>query len=234
MTVLFALVLIAVLGVILAWCMISGMPAVINLALLGFILWLGYNAYQDFGELVALWTSITHWYDATTTYVTASFNDFLDGMTTWGWVAFVLCGMVGFLICGLASIPFVSRQYEGEVKELKRQLEKAKEETISERTKASQAENAAAQDREAAEKADRLRYGAERRAQGLQGQLDKAVLVSDKRGAENKGLRADKKNLQAEVAELRARLPDGEQKAIVTPLVRERRGSTKRGARTGP
>ena len=234
MTVLFLLVLIVGLGVILFWCMISDTPAVFNLAIIGFMLLLGYNAYQDVDELVALWTGITNWYDSTTAYAAASLSDFLDGMKTWGWVAFGLCGIVGFIICGLASLPFISRQYEGDVKELKRQLEQAREETSREREKARQAEQAAAQDREAAEEAERMRYGAESRAQGLQGQLDNAVLVSDSRGRENKDLRADKKKLQAEVAELRARLPAGEQKAIVTPLVRERRGSTKRGTRTGP
>jgi len=79
-----------------------------------------------------------------------------------------------------------------------------------------------------------LRHAAERCSQGLQGQFDQAVALADSRGRENKDLRADKKKLQAEVAELRAQLPAGQQKAIVTPFVRERRGSTKRETRTGP
>lgn len=234
MMVLLLLVFIAVLGVVLLWNMSSDTPPVINLAIFGIIAWLSYLAYQDIDEIVALWTGVTNWYDSTTAYVAASWNDFLDGMTTWGWVAFGLGAAFGFVLLGVVGLLLGLRLSHGKVKELKRQLEKAKEETISERKKTRQAEKAAAQDREAAEEAERLRYGAESRSQGLQGQLDNAVLVSDKRGAENKELRADKKKLQAEVAELRARLPAGEQKAIVTPLVRERRGSTKRGTRTGP
>ena len=234
MNVLFMLVLIAILGGILFWCMISDTPALFNLAIIGFMLWLGYLAYQDIADLVALWAGITNWHDSTTAYVAASWDDFLDGMTTWGWVAFGLGATFGFLIFGVVGLLFGLYLANSDVKELKRQLEKARKETAREREEARQAKKAAAKDREAAEEAERLRYGAESRAQGLQGQLDKAVLVSDKRGRENKDLRADKKKLQAEVAELRARLPAGEQKAIVTPLVRERRGSTKRGTRTGP
>lgn len=234
MTVLFPLVLIAVLSVVLLWCIISGMPGIFNLAIIGFMLWLGYAVYQDIDDLVALWTGITNWHATATAYVAASWNDFLDGMKTWGWVAFGLGATLGFLIFSVVGLLFGSRLAEGDVKELKRQLDQARKETSREREKAREAEQMAAQHQEAAEEAERLRFGSERRAQGLQGQLDKAVLLADKRGRENKELRDDKKKLQAEVAELRTRLPAGQQKAIVTPFVRERRGSTKRGTRTGP
>ena len=117
------------------------------------------------------------------------------------------------------------------VEPAKAQIAAAERQAADEREKTREAEQAAAQHREAAEEAERLRFGSERRAQGLQGQLDQAVMLADNRGRENKGLRADKKRLQAEVSELRAQLPAGQHKAIVTPFVRERRGSTKRETR---
>lgn len=232
--ILLLLVVLVVLVGCLIWNIDSAMTPVIVLPILFVAAMLCFALYQNPDGPMELWNGIQSAPAAVGDYLKASLNELLDGMRAWGWIGFGLTGL--FSLAVILPIGWFSGRALNriEVNRAKAQTAAAERQAADERKKTREAERAAAQDREASEKAERLRFGSERRAQGLQGQLDQAVMLADSRGRENKGLRADKKKLQAEVAELRAQLPAGQQKAIVTPFVRERRGSTKRGTRTGP
>lgn len=192
---------------------------------------LGFEVYRNPDSPMELWNGIQNTPAAVGNYLKASLDEILDGMTAWGWIGF---GLTGLLLISLTlPIGWFSGRALSEI-ELNRAKEKtaaAERRAADEREKARKAEQTAAQERGRADREESLRRVAERCSQGLQGQLDQAVKLADNRGKENKDLRADKKRLQAE---LQTRLPAGQQKAIVTPLVRERRGSTKRETRTGP
>ena len=186
------------------------------LALLAYLVW------KNADGIANLWA-------ATTNYVTASWNDFYDGMTAYGLVAVILGGLfggaVGLLIGwlrgrGLAEI---------EVNRAKAKTVAAQREAADDRQTRLHAEQqaAAAQGRE--RDAAGRQAEAERRAQGLQGQLEKAVMLADRRGRANRELRQ-------KMRDLKARLPEARDGAIVEPLKHaERHGSSsKRGPRTGP
>ena len=234
MTALVPLIFVVILLLALFWCLFTDMPAVVSLALVGVILLFGHTAYQNIDDLVALWTDIQNFPDAAAAWAVATLNEITHGFTALGWVGFSLVVLFALLVGSALSWPSVKALVAAKVAQLERERDAAKEEAKREREKAKQAEQAAAQDREDARRAVSLMRSAESRAQGLQGQLDNAVMMADKRGKENKDLRHDNKRLQSQVDELQAKLSAGQQKAIVSPLVRERRGSTKRETRTGP
>ena len=241
MTALVPLIFVVILLLALFWCLFAGMPAVLSLALVGMILLFGHTAYQNIDDLVALWDDIQNFPDAAAAWAAATWSEITHGFTAWGWAGFSLAVLFALLVGGALSWPSVRALTAIKVAQLERERDEAKKEAKREREKAKQAEQTGAQDREDARRAVALMKSAERRAEGLQGQFDNAVMLADKRGKENKGLRQDNKRLQhdnerlqGEVDELRAQLSAGQQKAIVSPLVRERRGSTKRETRTGP
>jgi len=229
--ILLLLVVLVVLVIVLLRNIDSDMTPVIVLPILGVAAMLCFEVYRNPDGPMELWNGIQSAPTAVGNYLKASLDEILDGMTAWGWIGF---GLTGLLLISLTlPIGWFSGRVLSEI-ELNRAKEKtaaAERRAADEREKARKAEQTAAQERERADREESLRRAAERCSQGLQGQLDQAVKLADNRGKENKDLRADKKRLQAE---LQTRLPAGQQKAIVTPLVRERRGSTKRGTRTGP
>ena len=234
MTLLLPLICLAVLVVVLFWNIDNGMSSVILPLICLLIAMLCFQVYQNPDSPMELWNGIQNAPAAVGNYFKASWNELLDGMTAWGWIGFGLTGLISISVI-LPIILFIGRALNRiELNRAKEKIAAAERLAAEEREKARKAEQDAAQERKRADREESRRHVAERCSQGLQGQIDQAVKLADNRGKENKGLRADKKRLQAEVAELQERLPDDRQKAIVTPLVRERRGSTKRETRTGP
>lgn len=234
-------IVLVVLVVVLLRNIDSAMTPVIVLPMLLVMALLGYELYRNPDSPMELWNGIQNAPAAVWEYLKASLNEILDGMTAWAWIGFGLTGLILFSVVLLISW-FSGRALRSvQLNRAEARAAAAERRAADEREKARQAEQVAAQERKRADHEESLRHAAERRSQGMQGQLDQAVKLADNRGKENKDLRADKKRLQAdneglqvEVAELRAQLPASQHKAIVTPLVRERRGSTKRETRTGP
>ena len=192
MIVLVYLFFIALLGFLL-YLLAGQETPLLNLMILAAMGYLGYLAYLNLDDLVTLRTSIKNFPDAVAAYAAASWNELLAGMTAWGWVGFGLA-LVFVTALGLAiALPSAKALAAVEVGRLERQLQRAQQEAARERDKARQAEQAAAQDREAARLAASLQASAERRAQGLEGQLEKSVRLADSRGKQLRDIREKKR-----------------------------------------
>ena len=193
MTALVPLIFMVILLFVLLWCLVTDMPAVVNLALAGFIVWLGYNAYQNIDDLVALWTSIKNFPDAAAAWAAATWSEITHGFTAWGWAGFSLAVLFALLVGGALSWPSVRALTAIKVAQLERERDQAKKEAKREREKAKQAEQTAAQDREDARRAVSLMRSAERRAEGLEGQIKEAVRLADSRGLQLREIREKKR-----------------------------------------
>ena len=154
------------------------------------IAFVAYRVWQHVDDMVSLWTAATN-------YTAASWNDFYDGMTGWGLVAVALFAIIGSLVGLLIGWVGGHSLADREVKEAKAAVDRARQETARERDRARRAEEAAAQDRETAKRAEMYQYNAERRAQGLQGQLDKAVMLADDRGKQLRDMRRKNRERKA-------------------------------------
>ena len=157
-------------------------PAPVFWFILALIAGLGYLLYLNADVFVALWTGIKNLPNAIKTFFTDSWDEFWNAMTGWAWLACCL-----FLGAGL-TVGYGGGWLSGralravQTGRLTRELEQALE-------RATTAEQAAAQDREAAEMAESLMRSAERRAQGLTGQIASAVQLADDRGTELREIR---------------------------------------------
>ena len=118
-------------------------------------------------------------------------------MTGWGLVAVTLFAVIGTAIGLLIGLVWGHWLAEREVKEAKTAVDWARQEAGRERDKARHAEEAATQDRETTKRAETSRYNAERQAQGLQGQLDKAVMLADSRGKQLRDMRRKNRERKA-------------------------------------
>ena len=188
MIVLVYLFFIALLGCLL-YLLAGQETTLLNLMILAAMGYLGYLAYLNLDDLVTLRTSIKNFPAAAAAYAAASWNELLAGMTAWGWVGFGLSVVIGVAVGLGIAWPSGRALAAVEVGRLERQLQRAQQEAARERDKARQAEQAAAQDREAARLAESLRASAERRAQGLEGQLEKSVRLADSRGKRLRDMR---------------------------------------------
>ena len=195
------IVFIAVLCYLLYQCIGAELPPLFTLLMVALILYFGYLVYLNIeADTMALWNDIKSAAAATGDYAAASWNDLLDGMTAWGWVGFGLSLVIVILLGSAIAWPSGRALAAVEVGRLKRERDKAREEASRERDKAKQAEQAAAQDRKDAELAKSLMESAERRAQGLEGQLASAVDLADDRGKQLSEIREKKR-------EAKGRLP---------------------------
>ena len=183
-------------------------------ALLAGLCWL---LYLNFDDLVALWIGIKNLPGAVTAFLTNTRDEIRAAMTGWAWVACALFLGSGTAIGGAASWVSGRALRAVQVGRLKRELEQAREEIKREREKAGQAEQAAARDRETAELAESRMESAERRSQGLEGQLASAVSLADDRGLQLSKIREKKR------AE-KGQRPEGEDQLPKKPEAKGRKG----------
>ena len=195
--------------------------------ILALIAGLGYLLYLNADVFVALWTGIKNLPNAVKTFFTDSWDEFWDAMTGWAWLACCLSLGAGLTV-GYGGGWLSGRALRAvQTGRLTRELEQALE-------RATAAEQTAAQDREAAEMAESLMRSAERRAQGLEGQIKEAVKLADIRG---KQLREKREKKRAENAGLPTqpdtRQGDAEQAAQAANGRHKKPHGTRENKRTG-
>ena len=169
-----------------------------------------------------VWDDIPRWWAATLHHGTALWQ----GLTTHGAIAAGIGALVGggagAVVCGFIGWATGRALARGELQRTQQALTQAQRDAADDRQSRRHFEQQATTARQE-------QACAQRRAQGLQGQFDKAVRLADSRGRQLRDLRRQNR-------ELKAQLSDLESGAIVTPIEHaERHGSSpKRGPRTGP
>ena len=97
----------------------------LNLMIIGAMLWFGWQAYQNFHELTALWTSIKNFPDAAMAYAATSWGELTDGFTAWGWAGFSLALVLMIAFSLVVGLPSAKALAAVKVIRLERQLQKA-------------------------------------------------------------------------------------------------------------
>ena len=176
----------------------------LNLMIIGLMLFFAWKGYQELHELTALWAGITTWGATTWAYVVASWKEFFGGLTTaLSWMGFGL-GMTIMLVIATGIIwplanKLAERRAQGRVDQAEARAAEAERQAEEEREKRVEAERRADAAEALARRAAAGQAEAERLYEGLIGQFHQAISVADRRGKDLKEMRAKRRAERGEL-----------------------------------
>ena len=157
---------------------------------------LGFAAYLNADDFVALWAGITTWSAAAWAYSVASWKAFFGGMATvWSGIGFGLALTITVAITLWILWPLAKRLGRVETNRARAQTAEAERQAAEERQKRLDAEKRADAAEAVARRSAADKAEAERLYAGLIGQFHQAVSLADRRG---KQLREGREKKRAE------------------------------------